>query len=112
MPLGAGGPGSQTTAGNLVTAPRVVVQRGGLSFNEDKTHIVHMTEGFDFLGFNIRRSPDGKLHTKPSKATMIRLRARLGQEITRLNGANAHAVIGTLNPMLRGWAKYYRTGVS
>ncbi|MDN6350959.1 MAG: group II intron reverse transcriptase/maturase, partial [Yaniella sp.] len=84
----------------------------GLSFNEDKTHIVHLSEGFDFLGFNIRRYPNGKLLTKPSKTAMIRIRARLGQEVTRLNGANAQAVIGTLNPILRGWANYYRTGVS
>ena len=33
----------------------------GLSFNEDKTKIVHLTEGFDFLGFNVRRYPGGKL---------------------------------------------------
>lgn len=33
----------------------------GLSFNEDKTRIVHLSEGFDFLGFNIRRYPNGKL---------------------------------------------------
>jgi RNA-directed DNA polymerase len=62
--------------------------------------------------FNIRRYPNGKLLTKPSKATMIRIRARLGQEIARLNGANAQAVIGTLNPIIRGWANYFRTGVS
>jgi len=43
---------------------------------------------------------------------MIRIRARLGQEIARLNGANAQAVIGTLNPIIRGWANYFRTGVS
>ncbi len=84
----------------------------GLSINEDKTRIVHLSEGFDFLGFNIRRYPNGKLLTKPSKAAVIRIRARLGQEVTRLNGANAQAVIGTLNPIIRGWANYYRTGVS
>src|SRR6185437_2407042 len=39
----------------------------GLAFNEAKTKIVHLSEGFDFLGFNIRRYPNGKLLTKPSK---------------------------------------------
>src|ERR1017187_5681997 len=39
----------------------------GLSFNEDKTHIVHLDDGFDFLGFTIRRY-HGKLLIKPSKA--------------------------------------------
>lgn len=84
----------------------------GLSFNADKTRIVHLSEGFDFLGFNIRRYPNGKLLTKPSKTAMIQMRARLGREVSRLNGANAQAVIGTLNPIIKGWANYYRTGVS
>ncbi|MCP2287089.1 RNA-directed DNA polymerase [Promicromonospora umidemergens] len=84
----------------------------GLSFNEDKTRIVHLSEGFDFLGFNIRRYPNGKLLTKPSKTAMLRMRARLGQEVARLNGLHAQAVIGTLNPIIKGWANYYRTGVS
>ena len=38
----------------------------GLSFNEDKTKVVHLTEGFDFLGVNVRRYPGGKLLIKPS----------------------------------------------
>jgi RNA-directed DNA polymerase len=33
----------------------------GLAFNEDKTRVVHLTEGFDFLGFNVRRYRNGKL---------------------------------------------------
>ena len=39
----------------------------GLAFNEDKTHIVTLEEGFDFLGFNVRRY-HGKPLIKPSKA--------------------------------------------
>jgi len=38
----------------------------GLAFNEDKTRIVHASEGFDFLGFNVRRYPNGKLLIKPA----------------------------------------------
>lgn len=37
----------------------------GLAFNEDKTRLVHVDDGFDFLGFSIRRY-DGKLLIKPS----------------------------------------------
>ena len=85
----------------------------GLSFNEDKTRIVHLSEGFDFLGFNVRhyRTP-GKLLIKPSKAAVKRFRARLRAEVRSLHGANALAVISRLNPILRGWAGYYRTVVS
>ena len=46
----------------------------GLVFNEDKTKIVHLSEGFDFLGFNVRRYRNGKLLIKPSNAAVRRLR--------------------------------------
>jgi RNA-directed DNA polymerase len=39
----------------------------GLVFNDDKTKIVHLTEGFDFLGFNVRRYRNGKLLITPSQ---------------------------------------------
>jgi RNA-directed DNA polymerase len=84
----------------------------GLEFNEDKTRIVSLFDGFDFLGFNIRRYPCGKLLMKPSKAALARIRKRLHGEVKALHGANALAVVATLNPIIRGWAAYYRIGVS
>lgn len=84
----------------------------GLSFNEDKTQIVHLTEdGFDFLGFNVRRYRS-KLLIKPSKAAIRRVRERLAVEMRRLRGSNADAVIARLNPIIKGWAAYYRGVVS
>src|SRR6266536_3237833 len=74
----------------------------GLAFNEDKTHIVHLSEGFDFLGFNIRRYPNRKLLIKPSEAAIRRLRERLAAETRTLRGGNAMAVIAALNPIIRG----------
>jgi RNA-directed DNA polymerase len=83
----------------------------GLALNEDKTKIVHLGEGFDFLGFNVRRYRR-KLLIKPSKAAVKRLRERLAAETRKLRGLNAVAVITTLSPIIRGWAAYYRTVVS
>ncbi|HEY5248019.1 MAG TPA: group II intron reverse transcriptase/maturase [Dermatophilaceae bacterium] len=83
----------------------------GLTFNEDKTRIVTLDEGFDFLGFTVRRQ-SGKLLVKPSKAALRRIRERLRTEMRALRGANAAAVLGRLNPIIRGWAAYYRTVVS
>ncbi len=83
----------------------------GLAFNEDKTHIVHVDQGFDFLGFNVRRYR-GKLLIKPSPAAVKRIRGRLAAEVVSLRGANAEAVIRRLNPVIRGWAAYYRIAVS
>lgn len=83
----------------------------GLKFNEEKTNIVSLSQGFDFLGFNVRRY-GGKLLIKSSKAAMRRIRERLTAEMRSLRGANAEAVIATLNPVIKGWAAYYRTVVS
>jgi RNA-directed DNA polymerase len=79
----------------------------GLAFNQDKTRIVDLDEGFDFLSCNIRRYR-GKLLIKPSKAAVQRIKKRLADEVKALRGANAAAVIRTLNPIVRGWAAYYR----
>lgn len=84
----------------------------GLAFNEDKTQITHLHRGVDFLGFTIRRFPNGKLLTKPSNEAMRRIRKRLSTEIRALRGSNADAVIAKINPIVSGWTAYYRIGVS
>ena len=84
----------------------------GLRFNEAKTTIVPLSRGVDFLGFNIRRYPCGKLLIKPSKAAIKRQRTRLKATVRAQRGANASAVIRALNPIIRGWAAFYRTVVS
>jgi RNA-directed DNA polymerase len=83
----------------------------GLAINEDKTRVVSLAEGFDFLGFNVRRYGDKPL-IRPSKAAVRRIRERLRTEVRSLRGSNAPTVIRRLNPIIRGWAAYYRTQVS
>lgn len=83
----------------------------GLVFNEDKTTIVHLSTGFDFLGFSVRRY-DATLLIKPSTAAVQRIRERLRTEMRTLRGSNAAAVLAVLNPIIRGWAAYYRGVVS
>ncbi|MFI0425290.1 group II intron reverse transcriptase/maturase [Spongiactinospora sp. 9N601] len=88
----------------------------GLRFNEDKTRIVHVEDGFSFLGFDIRRRVDrqgsGKLLITPSKESVKRLRKRLSAAVRSMHGANAAAVVFRLNPVIRGWSAYYRSVVS
>ena len=83
----------------------------GLAFNEDKTRVVSLSEGYDFLGFNVRRY-GRKLLIKPSNTAVRRIRRRLRDELRSLRGSNAQAVVRRLNPIIRGWAAYYRTQVS
>jgi RNA-directed DNA polymerase len=103
--------GSQQQAGQVKAQLTEWLAPRGLAFNEDKTKIVHLSEGFDFLGFNVRRYR-AKLLIKPSKAAIRRLRERLAAEMRVLRGGNAMTVIATLNPIIRGWAAYYRGVVS
>jgi len=91
----------------------------GLSLSKEKTRIVHLTEGFDFLGFNIRHykapmtSRSGyKLLIKPSRKSVHKIREKLKTEWKALQGANVQGVLKQLNPIIRGWANYFRTGVA
>ncbi len=83
----------------------------GLVLNEYKTRVVSLDEGFDFLGFHVRRYR-GRPLIKPSQTALRRIRQRLRTELRSLRGHNARAVIRRLNPIIRGWAAYYRTQVS
>ena len=84
----------------------------GLAFNEAKTRIVRLNEGFDFLGFSLRRYPNGKLLIKPGATAIKRFRKRLAGEFRALRGANAAAVLAKIVPITRGWSAYYKTAVS
>ena len=63
-----------------------VTARGETCTDKDKTRIVHLDNGVDFLGFNIRRYR-GKLLIKPSKEAVKRIRERLSAEVKALRGA-------------------------
>ncbi|OKH52597.1 group II intron reverse transcriptase/maturase [Calothrix sp. HK-06] len=83
----------------------------GLSLNTEKTFITSMEDGFDFLGFN-HRHYSGKLLIKPSKKKVLDFCKTIGEVIKGLNGANQETVIRKLNPILRGFANYYKGVVS
>jgi RNA-directed DNA polymerase len=90
----------------------------GLKLSEEKTRIVHLSEGFDFLGFNVRHYPNQntqtgwKLLIKPAKKSVAEFREKLRHTLKRLQGSNAKCLIKVLNPIIRGWANYYRGVVS
>lgn len=79
----------------------------GLELSEAKTRIVHVDDGFDFLGFNVRLF-DGKLLTRPAKEKVIAHLRSVKAYLKSHQQAPAGQVVGDLNPVIRGWANYYR----
>lgn len=90
----------------------------GLTLSDEKTSIKHLSEGFNFLGFNIRQYPventktNWKLLIKPSDESVAKLKARLKQEWLTLKSQDVNTIIRRLNPIIRGWANYFRVAVS
>ena len=83
----------------------------GLELSAEKTLITSMEEGFDFLGFN-HRHYNGNLFIKPTKIKVLDFCKRIGKEVKALNGAKQEDLIAKLNPILRGFANYYKGVVS
>jgi len=107
------------------TRIRVIMARLGLELHPDKTRravLFDGQEGFDFLGCHLHKRMSGKiwererrrlyfLHRWPSRRSMKRIRQRV-KELTprRRCHEDIRDVIASLNPVLRGWANYFRTG--
>lgn len=90
----------------------------GLALSDEKTRIVHSTQGFDFLGFTVRQYPvrttrtGYKLLITPSAASVRRIKARLRDEWRGLQGSNVEAVVRRITPIIRGWAESFRRQVA
>lgn len=85
----------------------------GLTLSEEKTAITHVEDGFDFLGYHLRKR-DAKLLITPSKKSVQRLLRNVRGIVKSGSGkgASGRMLIQRVNPILRGWANYYRHAVS
>jgi RNA-directed DNA polymerase len=106
----------------LVAATRVLEQLG-VRLNSQKTRIVHVREGFDFLGYRIvrlkrkcklpasmirrRLNPKG-LIAYPTDKSIRRFRDRVRSLTRRCAPISTEQLIRELNPTLRGWGEYYK----
>ena len=91
----------------------------GLELAPDKTKITHVTEGFDFLGFNVRRyatklsrMESSKLLIKPSKDSIKKCKQSIKEKFEMCNGTNVGTLIKTLKPVITGTGNYWSSAVS
>ena len=102
-----------------------ILGRLSLSLHPEKTRRVELSrgkEGFDFLGCHLRKRMSGPLwekegrrvyflHRRPSQRSLKRVRQRI-KELTPRGRCHEdlRQVIAEINPVLRGWGNYFRTG--
>jgi RNA-directed DNA polymerase len=116
---------SAAQAGAALEAIREILASLGLELHPDKTTVVDLTEGregLDFLGCHFHARMSGRLweqkrivryylHRWPSQRAMNRLRDKVRDRTGRNRaGADIRDVIADINPILRGWGNYFRTG--
>ncbi|MGP3921373.1 group II intron reverse transcriptase/maturase [Nonomuraea sp. 10N515B] len=116
---------SQAQARAALQAVEDILASLGLKLHPDKTKIVDLREGpegLDFLGCHFRARFSGRswakygtvryyLHRWPGHAAMKRLRSKVRERTDRRrSGTDIRDVIADINPVLRGWGNYFRTG--
>jgi RNA-directed DNA polymerase len=95
----------------------VLLRPMGLRLSEEKTRIVHIDEGFDFLGFRIQRhqkrgTGNRFVYTYPSKKALASIKDKVRSMTRGATGQSLSVLLHRLNPVLRGWTNYFQHGVS
>jgi RNA-directed DNA polymerase len=116
---------SQREAQAALRAAGEILASLGLELHPGKTRVVDLREGregFDFLGWHFRARVSGRLlergirryylHRWPSRRSMKRVREKIRAKTGRNRASvrDLREVIRELNPILRGWGSYFRTG--
>ncbi len=93
--------------------PRVdaFLRQRGLELSEEKTKIIHIDQGFDFLGHNVRKY-NGKLLIKPAKKSVKNFLQAIRRHIKTKPSIKTEDLISLLNPKIKGWTNYFRHVVS
>ena len=106
-----------------VDAARRILKQLGVEVHPPKTRIVHVRDGFEFLGYKIKRGSrklnlpasqirsqarPGTLYAYPKEKSIRRFMDRVRQRTRRKAPLTTEELIAELNPLLRGWGEYYK----
>lgn len=89
-----------------------------LELSPEKTRIVKVTDGFDFLGFTVIRRKNAQsrkgsaTHTLPSRKSIKTFKEKVAAIVRKNRQRSPDLLLKELNPLITGWAHYYRCGVS
>jgi RNA-directed DNA polymerase len=113
---------SAAEARAAVDAARRILKQLGVEVHPQKTRIVHVRDGFEFLGYKIKRGTrklylparqirsqarPGALYAYPKAKSIRRFMDRVRQRTRRKAPLTTEELIAELNPLLRGWGEYY-----
>ena len=83
----------------------------GLTLNKEKTNVTHIGKGFNFLGFTLRQHK-GKTFCFPEKEKVLTKLREIRAWLKKNPSTTPENVIGYLNPIIRGFGNFYKSGVS
>jgi hypothetical protein len=114
---------SAAEARAAVEAAGRILKQLGVELHPQKTRIVHVQNGFEFLGYKIKRGKrkltlpeskirsqarQGALYAYPKEKSIRRFMDRVRQRTKRKTPLKTKELIAELNPLLRGWGEYYK----
>jgi hypothetical protein len=114
---------SAAEARAAVDAARRILKQLGVELHPQKTRIVYIRDGFEFLGYKIKRGTrkhilpaskirtgarEGALYAYPKEKSIRRLMDQVRQRTKRTVPLKTEELIKELNPLLRGWGEYYK----
>ncbi len=113
---------SRAQARQVLAQATKILKELGVTLNQEKTRIVHVRHGFEFLGYKIKRGSRpmrlaaqqirggtraGSLYAYPREKSIQHFRDQIRQRTRRKAPVSTRELIEQINPVIRGWGLYY-----